>query len=222
MLNIKPTDRVLEIGSGNRPRKRSDVLCDKYLDDNVHRGEGTNLVLDKRPFVVADGMALPFKDKSFDYVILSHVIEHVDDPHKFAAELERIAKGGYIETPSELGEKVFGWQFHTWILRMEGDTLVLRRRTEDSPFGKYFHDMYAKDLVFAEFVDSHYSDFYVQYEWSGKIKLSIEDDLDTKVKPHKDHSPTDPEGKRKAIATTGLHWVLRPFLFLLRHFRKVG
>jgi hypothetical protein len=69
MLSIKSTDRVLEIGSGNRPRKRSDVLCDKFVVDNTERSGGDNIVIDTRPFVVADGLALPFKDKSFDYVI---------------------------------------------------------------------------------------------------------------------------------------------------------
>ncbi len=89
MLKIGPTDRVLEIGSGNRPRKRSNVLCDKFVADNTERSGGDNIVIDVRPFVVADGLALPFKDKSFDYVISSHILEHVDDPHGFVKELTR-------------------------------------------------------------------------------------------------------------------------------------
>ena len=39
---------------------------------------------------------LPFKDKEFDYVILSHVLEHVPNLLEFKSELTRIGKSGYI------------------------------------------------------------------------------------------------------------------------------
>ena len=181
-LGIPSHARVLEIGSGNRPRSQSTVLCDRFLDDNYHRGGGENLVLDDRPFVIADGHRLPFRDRAFDYVIVSHVLEHVDEPHAFAAELMRVAHAGYIETPSELGEKIFGWEFHRWIVRRDRNTLILRPRSDDSPFGRYFHDLYLRDLLFAEFVDAHFADFYVQYEWKDRIELVVESDVDRAVR----------------------------------------
>jgi hypothetical protein len=52
MLDIKSDDRVLEIGSGSRPRKRSDILCDKYIESNDERACGDNIVIDERPFVL--------------------------------------------------------------------------------------------------------------------------------------------------------------------------
>ncbi len=174
MLNIKPGDRVLEVGSGNRPRKRSDVLCDKYMESNYERSGGDNIVIDQRPFVAADALSLPFKDKSFDYVIASHILEHVSDPIKLAEELSRVAKAGYIETPSELGEHIFGWPFHKWRVHLVADTIVLRPRTDDSPVGSYFHRAYAEDPFFAEFVDSHLDHFYVRYEWTDRIKLKVD------------------------------------------------
>jgi len=52
---------------------------------------------------------LPFNDKEFDYVILSHVLEHVPNLLEFASELERISKAGYIELPTKLNDNlVFG------------------------------------------------------------------------------------------------------------------
>tara|TARA_B110000438_G_C15814922_1_gene651499 strand:- start:1019 stop:1666 length:648 start_codon:yes stop_codon:yes gene_type:complete len=52
---------------------------------------------------------LPFNDKEFDYVILSHVLEHVPNLLDFASELERISKAGYIELPTKLNDNlVFG------------------------------------------------------------------------------------------------------------------
>jgi SAM-dependent methyltransferase len=42
--------------------------------------------------VVADGYYLPFKDNSFDCVVASEVIEHLENPLQFIRELVRIAK----------------------------------------------------------------------------------------------------------------------------------
>ena len=36
-LSIKRKDMVLEIGSGHNPMYRSDVIADKYTQDNTHR-----------------------------------------------------------------------------------------------------------------------------------------------------------------------------------------
>ena len=220
MLNIKPTDLVLEIGSGNRPRKRSNVLCDKFIDDNYERAHEENVLMDHRLFVVADGLALPFKDKSFDYVITSHILEHVDDPHRFVQELTRVAGAGYIETPSELGEKLFGWPFHKWILHLEDDTLVLRPRKEDSAFGDFFHRQYEKDPLFAEFVDSHYDDFYVRYEWRGEIKLRMEDDFSRFVKLNASERKVNASSTSRKVKITVATMMLDAVLKLLRHFRK--
>ena len=49
---------------------------------------------------------LPFKDKEFDYVILSHVLEHVPNINEFTQEVERIAKAGYIELPTKLADNL--------------------------------------------------------------------------------------------------------------------
>ena len=49
---------------------------------------------------------LPFKNKEFDYVILSHVLEHVPNILEFTKEIERIAKAGYIELPTKLADNL--------------------------------------------------------------------------------------------------------------------
>jgi len=49
---------------------------------------------------------LPFKDKEFDYVILSHVLEHVPNILEFTKEVERIGKSGYIELPTKLADNL--------------------------------------------------------------------------------------------------------------------
>ena len=40
------------------------------------------------------GQFLPFSDKAFDYVICSHVLEHVEDPDLLISELMRVSNTG--------------------------------------------------------------------------------------------------------------------------------
>ena len=49
---------------------------------------------------------LPFKDNEFDFVIASHVLEHVKDVKLFIKELERVSLGGYIELPTILEDNL--------------------------------------------------------------------------------------------------------------------
>jgi SAM-dependent methyltransferase len=123
-LSIKGSDNVLEVGGGHNPHRRSNVVVDKFTDDNTHRS-GDIKVLKNQKFISADGENLPFKDKEFDYVICCHVLEHVENPVKFLSEQFRVAKRGYIETPSLLGEHLCPKESHKWVLHEQNDILLL-------------------------------------------------------------------------------------------------
>lgn len=85
-------DSVLDAGCGrgfltNILRKRykttaCDVVIDEGLGSNCPDVELVRCSLEK----------LPFRDKSFDTVICTHVIEHVLDPRATIAELRRVAR----------------------------------------------------------------------------------------------------------------------------------
>jgi len=169
-MNIQPNDFVLEIGSGHNPKTRSDILCDKFIDDNLQRGG--SIVAD-RPLVEADGQYLPFADSSFDYVICSHILEHVEDPELLIRELTRVASSGYIETPSEIAERLYGWAYHNWIVNLVENRLVIQKKAVESQFGQLFHSLVAYDKNFARFHVTHHKLFLVQYEWVGKIDYEI-------------------------------------------------
>lgn len=71
-------------------------------------------------FSVAGGEKLPYPDNSFDYVVFTDVIEHVEDPDGMLREISRVLKpGGYLYgvSPAEghgiywLSKKVFGRHF---------------------------------------------------------------------------------------------------------------
>jgi SAM-dependent methyltransferase len=58
---------------------------------------------DGLPWVFADGLDLPFRDKSFDVVFSNSVIEHVGDPRRqerFAREVARVGVRYFVQTPN--------------------------------------------------------------------------------------------------------------------------
>ncbi len=169
-MNIRTEDFVLEIGSGHNPKARSDVLCDKFIADDEQRGGG---IVTDRPIVEADGQYLPFRDRAFDYVICAHVLEHVEDPSQLITELTRVATRGYIETPSEIGEQIYGWPYHNWVINRVDERLMLRKNRKNAPFGQLFHQLAATDKQWQRFHLSHHHLFLVQYEWENEIDYEI-------------------------------------------------
>ena len=98
---MKPKYEILDIGSGHNPYEKADVLCERYLEDVERTG---HVKIDTRPFVIGTLEFLPFKDKSFDLVICSQVLEHVDNPLRALEEIKRVGKSAYVVTPSWIGE----------------------------------------------------------------------------------------------------------------------
>ena len=169
-MNIRADDFVLEIGSGHNPKARSDVLCDKFIGDDEQRG---GAIVTDRSMVEADGQFLPFADATFDYVICSHVLEHVEDPAQLITELERVARRGYIETPSEIGERIYGWHYHNWVVNLVDGCLMLRKNEKNSQFGQLFHRLAVTDKHWKRFHITHHTLFLVQYEWENEIDYKI-------------------------------------------------
>ena len=97
LLNKNPTWKVLDIGCGYTAHKNATVICDVQ--------DLSNIYIDKK-FIKLDGNILPFKDKEFDFVIASHVIEHVKNVDFFINELERVSSRGYIELPTILEDNL--------------------------------------------------------------------------------------------------------------------
>ncbi len=169
-MNIQPGDFVLEIGSGHNPKPHADVLCDKFIEDDEQRGGG---IVADRPLVAADGQYLPFADGAFDYVICSHVLEHVEEPTLLISELMRVAKRGYIETPSEIAERIYGWPYHQWVVNKVNGRLLLQKKEDASKFGQLFHALAAGDKLWQRFHLTHHHLFLVQYEWEDEIDYEI-------------------------------------------------
>ena len=92
--NIATIDKVLEVGPGGTSHPRADVFLEKTFategEWKLQRGYADKLETNKKT-VYYDGGKFPFADNEFDYVICSHVIEHIEDVEFFLSELFRVA-----------------------------------------------------------------------------------------------------------------------------------
>lgn len=122
-FDVREGSRVLDIGCGGDPFPHATVLVDCVLQQTKHRHEA--LRRDARHFVVADIGCLPFKEKCFEFVYCSHLLEHVDEPIKACKEIIRVAIRGYIETPTFGKDALFTWAKgqHKWHVVSIGNVL---------------------------------------------------------------------------------------------------
>ena len=106
--------KVLDIGCGYTANDNASVICDVQDLSNFYK--------DKK-FIRLNEKKLPFKDKEFDFVIASHVLEHVEDIIFFIKELERVSTKGYIELPTILEDNLVfeNKKDHLWHMEFEDD-----------------------------------------------------------------------------------------------------
>jgi len=100
LLGITASTRILDVGGtpanwallGVRPQ-----VTMLNLPRAMESGD------DGLPWIFADGIELPFRDKSFDVVFSNSVIEHVGDPlrqQQFAREIARVGVRYFVQTPN--------------------------------------------------------------------------------------------------------------------------
>lgn len=96
-LRVASDPIVVVVGGGTRGEGSVDLYADprlKVVAFDVYPSTETTFI--------ADGHAIPLADASVDAVVVQAVLEHVVDPAKIVAEIERILKPGghvYAETP---------------------------------------------------------------------------------------------------------------------------
>ncbi len=156
---------ILDIGCGYRAHKNATIIADIKDFSNHYKN---------RKFVQIKENKLPFKDKEFDFVISSHVIEHVNDFEFFIKELERVASKGYIELPSRLGDNLVfeNRKDHIWWFNFDdvNNKLVASRKNQlIDPFitvsmAKIFEKIFRESLV-------------IELMWDQKIEYTIDNKI---------------------------------------------
>lgn len=163
---------VLEVGSGGNPYPRSNVLLDAY--EFTRERHWAPLTTD-RPTVLGFVENLPFKDKAFDFVIASHVLEHSKDPEKFLSELQRVAKAGYIEVPDAFMERVNPYRDHRLEITLRGECLIILKKRSwivDEYLNEIYEDRVKKCMT-SWLIPNHPFDFHVRYYWEDSIQYHI-------------------------------------------------
>ena len=109
--------KILDVGCGYTANKYANTICDVQDLSKFYK--------DKK-FIKLENKKLPFENNQFDFVIASHVMEHVKDVKFFISELERVSKKGYIELPTKLEDNLVfeNKKDHLW--HMDFDDVNLR------------------------------------------------------------------------------------------------
>jgi ubiquinone/menaquinone biosynthesis C-methylase UbiE len=83
--------KVLDVGCGESPYAHLLTAGASYTGIDIVYAEQFGMTT-KNDIMTFDGRSLPFSDECFDHIICTEVIEHVQDPNAFVAELRRVLK----------------------------------------------------------------------------------------------------------------------------------
>ena len=157
--------KVVDIGCGYSANKNASVIADIQDLSNFYKGKNFIKISEKK---------LPFKDKEFDFVIASHVIEHVEDFEFFVKELERISSRGYIELPTRLSDNLVfeNRNDHIWWFTyndVNNQIIASKRNQLIDPFitvsmGKLFEKIFRESFV-------------LELAWEDKIDYKIDNQI---------------------------------------------
>jgi SAM-dependent methyltransferase len=198
---------VLEVGSGGNPYFRSNVLLDAYQE--TRERHWVPLVAD-RPTVLGFVERLPFKDKSFDFVIASHVLEHSTDPARFLSELQRVAKAGYIEVPDAFMERINPYRDHRLEITVRDGRLVIRKKPDwrADPELVELYENRAKAVFTRQAMPRNPFAFHVRYYWQDRIDFEV-------LNPEVDLGWEPPSGEQRAALRLGLRHHVGQFVLLM-------
>lgn len=176
ITGIKDGDRVLEVGPGGTPHPRSDVFLERRYDSEeeweAQRGMAPRLDSDKRT-VYYDGGRFPFDDHEFDYVICSHVIEHLDDVPAFLSEMFRVAPRGYLEYPTICYEYLYNFDVHVNFVKFRSGVLFYLPKKETHldefmPVQKLLQHSLA--MGYSRTVDDLKHVMFEGFEWTARFE----------------------------------------------------
>ena len=145
-LNIRPGDRLLDLGCGEgRHSISAYLLADADIvgldlgmqDLQTARSRLQDFSVDANKagycaFIQGTGHTLPFADNSFDHVICSEVLEHIPEYASFLQEIQRVLKPGglfAVSVPRFFPEWVC-WKLSDAYHAMEGGHMRIFRATQ--------------------------------------------------------------------------------------------
>ncbi len=170
ILKSNPSWKVLDIGCGFTANKYANVVADVQDFSSFYKDKKFVQILEKK---------LPFADKEFDFIITSHVIEHVEDCEFFIKEIERISNKGFIELPTRLADNLVfeNLKDHIWWFKyndIEQSLIISKKNQLIEPFitvsmAKKLEEIFKESLI-------------MEFIWENKIDYKIDEDLEERDK----------------------------------------
>ena len=173
--SILDTDKVLEVGPGATPHPRSNVFLEKKFETQeqlIAQSGRVGILKTEKPIVYYSGDTFPFADNEFDYVICSHVLEHVNNVDVFLKELQRVAKRGYLEFPTIYYDYLYNFDEHTQFLFYRDGSIYWMPKAE-SPLSDFspVQQLFFKSIEqrYYQMIDDFKQYFFQGFEWKDSI-----------------------------------------------------
>jgi len=171
-IPVTANSLVLDVGSGDKPHWRADVLVDRFPGaEHAIQRSGSQAARTPRPMFDADVTDMPFADKVFDYVICSHLLEHVLDPAAAIREMVRVSKAGYIEVPQAASSKIIDFPSHLWWCRYDGTTLDFEAK-QGHAFDPEIESFVRRGPIERELnalIDRYFDDWVIAVSWTDDL-----------------------------------------------------
>ena len=175
-LSQKNDWKILDIGCGYTANKYSTHVADTQDFSYLYKDKKFTHIKDKK---------LPFSDKEFNFVIASHVLEHIDNIEYFIKELERVANSGYIEVPTRLEDNLVdvNEKAHIWWINFDdinNSLFITKRKQIIEPFlsvstiqnlRKFFKDSLVTEIFWENKINYLISNDFESYKKLSFLKI---------------------------------------------------
>ena len=175
-LSQKNDWKILDIGCGYTANKYSTHVADTQDFSYLYKDKKFTYIKDKK---------LPFSDKEFNFVIASHVLEHIDNIEYFIKELERVANSGYIEVPTRLEDNLVdvNEKAHIWWINFDdvnNSLFITKRKQIIEPFlsvstiqnlRKFFRDSLVTEIFWENKINYLISNDFESYKKLSFLKI---------------------------------------------------
>ena len=126
--------RLLEVGSGmgHLVGQLEDTFETYGMDLNHWAIKQSKSVIKKTQLQTASAQDLPFRDDSFNVVIIKHIVEHLPDPRKAIQEIGRVTEpaGTLILATPNLDSLLKPWKGKKWIGYQDPTHISLKQPVE--------------------------------------------------------------------------------------------